>query len=192
MTEIQSALATWAQELASQYSASLRESAAGEPEFSVDCQTNSQAAHSLLCDLQKRGYIHLADLTAYDETAKPARFHVVYELISLKEKKRCSVIAIVKNEKPSIVTVADLWKGANWLEREVYDMYGIQFEGHPDPRRILLPPSFVGYPLRKDFVVDYRQDYEKSNIEEGSFDPFGSTIVKAILKTPHPTAGENT
>lgn len=192
MTTINTTLATWAQELATQFAASLRESAAGEPEFTIDCQINSQAAHSLLSDLQNRGYVHLADLTAYDETAKAARFHVVYELISFKEKKRCSVVAVLKNEKPTVVTVTDLWKGANWLEREVYDMYGISFEGHPDLRRILLPPSFVGFPLRKDFIVDYRQDYEKSNLEEGTFDPFGSTIVKPTLKTTLPSAGENT
>lgn len=191
MSEMNMTLATWAQELATQHAASLRESAVGEPEFTVDCQSNKKAAHALLSELQNRGYVHLADLTAYDETAKAARFHVIYELISLKEKKRCAVIAVLQNENPTVVTITDLWKGANWLEREVYDMYGISFEGHPDQRRILLPPSFKGFPLRKDFIVDYRQDYEKSNLEEG-FDPFGATIVKPTPKITNPSAGENT
>ena len=80
-------LATWAQEVATQYGASLRESAPNEPEFTLDCRTNSEAAHKLLGDLQNRGYVHLADLTGYDEYPKSPRYHVVYELISLKKKK---------------------------------------------------------------------------------------------------------
>lgn len=174
--------AAWAQDVATQYNARLRESAPGEAEFTIDCQTNTQAAHKLLSDLQNRGYVHLADLTAYDEFPKSPRYHVVYELISLKDKKRCAVIAVVTDENPTILTVTDLWKGADWLERETFDMYGIRFEKHPDHRRILLPPSFVGFPLRKDFVVDYRQDYAKVNGEEGLFDPFGATVVKPTPK----------
>ncbi|MEZ4813636.1 MAG: NADH-quinone oxidoreductase subunit C [Bdellovibrionota bacterium] len=188
MTELNMTLASWAQEVAAEFKTSLRESAPGEPEFTVDCQGDLQAAHALLGELQNRGYVHLADLTGYDEFPKSPRYHVLYELISLKEKKRCAVVAIVSDEKPRIQTVVDLWKGANWLERETYDMLGICFEGHPDHRRILLPPSFIGYPLRKDFVVDYRQDFEKSNLEE-AFDPFGSTIVRPTIKE---TPGEHT
>jgi NADH-quinone oxidoreductase subunit C len=167
------ARAPWIEQIISKFSARYRESAPGEPEFTVDHLT----AHKLLSDLQNQGYVHLADLSAYDEFPKTPRFHVFYELISLKEKKRCAVIATLDNDNPEIVTVTDLWKGANWLERETYDMYGIIFDGHPDLRRILLPPSFKGWPLRKDFVVDYRQNYEKTTLE-GVFDPFGPTIVK--------------
>ena len=177
-------LATWAQELATQFSASLRESALGEPEFKIDCQSANHKAHELLGELQNRGYVHLADLTGYDEHPKSPRFHVVYELISLKDKKRCSVIAIVSDSNPRVLSVTDMWKGADWLERETFDMLGITFEKHPDPRRILLPPSFVGHPLRKDFIVDYRQDYSKSRVgdsEGGVFDPFGASIVKPTL-----------
>lgn len=189
-TNVTITLASWAQEVATQFACSLRESAPGEAEFKIDCRNDSSAAHKLLGELHNRGYVHLADLTGYDEHPATPRFHVVYELISLKEKKRCAVIAVVGDEKPSVLTVTDVWKGADWLERETFDMLGISFEKHPDHRRILLPPSFVGHPLRKDFVVDYRQDYSKTNqetSENGIFDPFGASIVKPSLP-----AGENT
>jgi len=83
---------------------------------------------------------------------------------------------------PSIATVSDLWLGANWLERETYDLLGIQFQGHPDQRRILLPPSFHGHPLRKDFVVDYRQKFPEAVGENETFDPFGNNIVNVPTK----------
>ena len=145
-----------------------------EPEFTVSVKEFK----TLLADLRARGFVHLADLTAYDEHPQKPRFQVVYELISLKEKSRCAIIVPLEMDDPKIETVTDLWAGANWLEREVYDMYGIVFENHPDMRRILLPNSFKGYPLRKDFVVDYRQEFDKSLAEEGLFDPFGNTLVR--------------
>ncbi len=159
------------------YLLSFRESAPGEPEYTVKAEAILEVLSKLKAE-SGGGFEHLADLTAYD--AKPAqpRYHVVYELISMVQKKRCAVIAPLKDDKPTIATATQLWSGANWLEREVYDMYGISFEGHPDLRRILLPPSFQGYPLRKDFVVDYRQNFPKVESDSGIFDPFGNTIVK--------------
>jgi NADH-quinone oxidoreductase subunit C len=91
--------------------------------------------------------------------------------------KRCRVVVFAKDDSsPRLTSVIDLWPGANWLERETYDMFGIIFEGHPDLRRILLPPSFNGFPLRKDFVVDYRQDFSNDK-NESIFDPFGNTVL---------------
>jgi NADH-quinone oxidoreductase subunit C len=122
---------------------------------------------------------HLADLTAYDEHPKSPRFFVVYELISMQLKLRARVIAVCSDSvNPAIDTVSDIWGGANWLEREVFDMFGIHFKGHPDLRRILLPESFLGNPLRKDFMVDYRQTFPHSNALETAFDPFGNTVVQ--------------
>lgn len=161
-------------ELKSKYNLVVRESAPSEPEL----KANVQNFKELLKDLQSRGYVHMADLTAYDESPASPRFHVVYQLISLQSKKRCSVVVPVADLDPKISTVTDMWKGADWLEREVYDMYGIVFEGHADMRRILLPHSFKGHPLRKDFLVDYRQEFEKKVVDEGMFDPFGTTVVR--------------
>ncbi len=123
---------------------------------------------------------HLADLTAYDELPKTPRFYVVYELISMGLKLRARVIAQCKDDQsPELESIVDLWPGANWLEREVYDMFGIHFKGHPDLRRMLMPQHFVGYPLRKDFIVDYRQTFPDTGASETAFDPFGNTVVAA-------------
>jgi NADH:ubiquinone oxidoreductase subunit C len=91
------------------------------------------------------------------------------------------VVRIPNNESPQLRSISnDLWKGANWLEREVFDMYGIDFLGHQDLRRILLPSSFKGYPLRKEFVADYRQKFPEIVDEEAVFDPFGNTIIDKV------------
>jgi NADH/F420H2 dehydrogenase subunit C len=124
---------------------------------------------------------HLADLSAYDEGAKTPRFHVFYELISMTLKKRLRVVTpLESDESPRCPSATGLWKGANWLEREVFDMYGIEFDKHPDQRRILLPPSFQGHPLRKDFDVFYRQQFVQESDGDDVFDPFGNTEVKSV------------
>ncbi len=99
----------------------------------------------------------LVDVTAVDWYPKVPRFEVVYSLYSLNSKERLRVkVPVGEGEK--IRSVTQLWKGAGWLEREVYDMFGIEFEGHPDLRRILLWDDFPGHPLRKDFPL--RADVE--------------------------------
>jgi len=124
---------------------------------------------------------HLADLSAYDEGAQSPRFNVFYELISMVGKTRFRVVTpLESDEAPRAMTVTSLWKGANWLEREVYDMLGIEFDQHPDMRRILLPTSFQGHPLRKDFDVFYRQEFTQESDGSDVFDPFGNTEVKSV------------
>jgi NADH-quinone oxidoreductase subunit C len=159
-----------------------RESAPGELEFTI-AKDHSVEALRQLKTLVDGAFDHLADLTAYD--AKPAnkpRYHVVYELISMLRKQRCSVIVPADADKadaePSVRSIVSLWPGANWLEREVFDLLGIQFEGHPDHRRILLPEAFKGHPLRKDFIVDLRQSFPEAASDEGIFDPFGNTLIR--------------
>lgn len=171
---------SWAEGIKSRFAGSLlgaRESAPGELEFTV-APSAVRSFVEALKNLEGGGFDHLADLTAYDRHPQTPRFHVVYELISMLRKKRCSVISPLGDDAPAVESVTSLWPGANWLEREVYDMYGIRFDGHPDMRRILLPEAFRGYPLRKDFTVDYRQKFPESRAGQGGFDPFGSTIVK--------------
>ncbi len=96
----------------------------------------------------------LTDVTAVHYPDRKA-FEVVYQLYSIPENRRLRVKAELPEEQP-IYTVCDIWTTANWLEREVYDMFGICFEGHPDLRRILLPEGWVGFPLRKEYPVEYR------------------------------------
>ncbi len=99
----------------------------------------------------------LMDVTAVDYLGRQPRFEVVYHLYSLLYRHRLRVKIRVPEEDPWVFSLTGLWKAANWLEREVWDMFGIRFEGHPDLRRILMYESFQGYPLRKDYPVAKRQ-----------------------------------
>lgn len=155
----------------------VRESAPGETEFTIDA-AHAVEALKFLKSSDGGGFDHLSDLTAYDVRPSTPRYNVVYELLSMGLRTRCAVIVPAGSDTdPTVDSVTALWAGANWLEREVYDMYGIRFTGHPDMRRILLPASFQGYPLRRDFTLDYRQKFADAQLEEGHFDPFGSTLI---------------
>ena len=100
----------------------------------------------------------LMDLTAVDFLGvKEPRFEVVYHLYSLTKNHRLRLKIEVDEENPKVPSVLSVWKSANWMEREVWDLYGISFEGHPDLRRILLYPEFEGHPLRKDYPMEKRQ-----------------------------------
>lgn len=111
----------------------------------------------------------LADLTALDYPARPARFELVYILYSFSRNERLRVKCATSlgGRPPSI---ASLFPAANWLEREVFDMFGIEFSGHPDLRRILLPEEWTGFPLRRDesiLAMDNRWVKENLGIESG-------------------------
>lgn len=88
-----------------------------------------------------------------DETSHPSRFAVVYHLLSTQHNHRLRVKTFVDEAQPFVSSVHDIWKGANWFEREAYDLFGILFEGHPDLRRILTDYGFIGHPFRKDFPL---------------------------------------
>lgn len=95
----------------------------------------------------------LMDLTAVDGSALgwESRFEVVYHFYSLAQNHRLRLKVRVGEKDAHVPSLVELWPIANWLEREVWDMFGISFEGHPDLRRILMYPEFVGHPLRKDY-----------------------------------------
>ena len=102
------------------------------------------------------GFDLLADITAVDYLHYPDakdRFGVVYVLTNTKSGERVIVKTFVNEPELSVPSAYPLWKGANWMEREVFDMYGIVFDGHPDLRRILMPDEFVSFPLRKDYPL---------------------------------------
>jgi NADH-quinone oxidoreductase subunit C len=97
---------------------------------------------------------YLVDLCGVDYLGKKnMRFEVVYHLYSMKHRHAVRLKAEVPDGDPSIDSVMPVWTGANWHERECYDMFGIIFNGHPDLRRILLPEDWEGYPLRKDYPL---------------------------------------
>ena len=105
----------------------------------------------------EHSYDMLVDVTAVDHRARQGVFHVVYQLASLRYNRRLMVKVVVPGDDPVIASVTALWRSADWAEREVWDMFGIRFEAHPDLRRILLYEEFEGHPLRKDYPVDKRQ-----------------------------------
>jgi NADH-quinone oxidoreductase subunit C len=102
------------------------------------------------------GFDMLAELTAVDYLRYPEardRFGVIYCLLNTETGARLFVKTYLNEPELTLPSVYPLWKGADWLEREVYDMYGIEFEGHPDLRRILMPEEFTAFPLRKDYPL---------------------------------------
>ena len=108
---------------------------------------------TVLSALKDDGFNFLADLTAIDNLTLGGfdRFAVSYHLLSHKTAERVTVKAYISEEKPSLPSVESLWKTADWQEREVFDLYGIKFEGHPNLIRIMNPDDYDGYPLRKDY-----------------------------------------
>jgi NADH-quinone oxidoreductase subunit C len=110
----------------------------------------------LKCLKEEAGFDMLFELTAADFLKYPDakdRYGVVYGLANTTTGERLYVRTFVNDPDPTLPSVFSLWKSADWLEREVYDMYGIIFDGHPDLRRILMPEEFTSYPLRKDYPL---------------------------------------
>jgi len=99
----------------------------------------------------------LSDLTALD-WPKEEKIQVVYHFFSYSRNHQIVLKVDLPRDNPKIATVESVWKVANWLEREVYDLFGVIFEGHSDLRRIMLPEDWVGYPLRKDYVEQEEYD----------------------------------
>ena len=118
----------------------------------------------------KLDFNFLTDITAVDYLGKrEPRFELVYQVYSMRAKHRLRVKVPVPAEDPEVDSLIPLWKGANWLEREVWDMFGIRFRGHPDLKRILLYEEFRGHPLRKDYPVNQRQPLIPERALTGTF-----------------------
>jgi NADH-quinone oxidoreductase subunit C len=121
------------------------------------------------------GFVQFIDLTAVDylryPVAQPERYAVVYTLCSPALGVKVQVKAFVAEASPKISSVTDLFLGAGWTEREVWDLYGIEFTGHPDLKRILMPDDYDGYPLRKDYPLRGRG-------ERGNFPVYHATETK--------------
>jgi NADH-quinone oxidoreductase subunit C len=98
-------------------------------------------------------FVRLSTVTAVDWYPEEPRFEVVYHLHSLERNERLRLKCRLTGENPEIDSVTAIWRGANWYERETFDLFGIRFRNHPDLRRIMLPEDWEGYPLRKDYPV---------------------------------------
>jgi NADH-quinone oxidoreductase subunit C len=110
----------------------------------------------LQCLKEDCGFDMLAELSAADYLHYPNatdRYGVWYVLLNTNDGQRLVVKTFTNDPEPALPSAYSLWRGADWMEREVYDMYGVVFEGHPDLRRILMPDEFTAYPMRKDYPV---------------------------------------
>jgi len=103
--------------------------------------------------LHAAGFDHCSDVTASDWPQRPQRFDVVYALYSVRDRQRVR-LKVRAGEGEPVSSVTGIWPSANWLEREVYDLFGVAFVGHPDLRRILMPEDWQGHPQRKDYPLE--------------------------------------
>jgi NADH-quinone oxidoreductase subunit C len=119
-----------------------------ESSYEVLRMLKEQLGFDLLVDLTCVDYLHYRGATD--------RFGLVYLLANTETSERLTVRVFVNDPEPMVPSVVGLWEGANWLEREVWDLFGIRFSGHPDLRRIVLPEQFTAHPLRKDYPLQGR------------------------------------
>ena len=123
----------------------------------------------------------LAELTAVDFQPRTPRFEVVYTLVSLELRERLRVKVALEDEAAHVPTMSGIWASANWLEREVWDLFGIVFDEHPDPRRLLMPEDWEGYPLRKDYPVQIRMAARTTEPIQVSEDEFRANLERDRL-----------
>ncbi|HUH97927.1 MAG TPA: NADH-quinone oxidoreductase subunit C [Anaerolineales bacterium] len=126
-----------------------------------------QVADALTFLRDEHQFSLLSAMTAVDywPQEKP-RFHVIYQLTSLTQNLSIQLRVPVNGDQPRAPTVTHVFAAANWREREIFDMFGIEFEGHPDLRRILMPDDWNGHPLRKDYPLGYEEPQFTFNFEE--------------------------
>jgi NADH-quinone oxidoreductase subunit C len=106
-----------------------------------------------LRDTPEAGFDFCSDVTASDWPTRPQRFDVIYCLFSTRHRRRVRLKVRAAESEP-VPSVSGIWPAANWLEREVYDLFGVNFTGHPNRKRILMPDDWQGYPQRKDYPLE--------------------------------------
>jgi len=125
----------------------------GETTVVVPANQLLQTAEFLASEPSLR-FTFLEDLTAVDRFPLEPRFELNYQLLSIENALRLRVKVKLPGADPAVQTVTSVWPTANWQEREVFDLFGVRFQGHPDLRRILMPEGWEGNPLRKDYPVE--------------------------------------
>jgi NADH-quinone oxidoreductase subunit C len=120
---------------------------------------------TLLRDEQNFELLSVLNAVDYFPQQTP-RFHVVYQLTSISKNLSLQIRVPVNGDNPKVPTATGVYSVANWRERELLDMFGIEFEGHPDPRRILTPEGMEGHPLRRDFPLGYEEPQFTFNFDE--------------------------
>jgi NADH-quinone oxidoreductase subunit C len=112
------------------------------------------------------GFDMLVDETAVDYFDADPRFHVVYHLLRMKDQAMLVLRVPLSGNAPSLPTIESIYLNANWYEREVWDLFGIRYEGHSDPRRIMMPEDWEGHPLRKDYPLGYEEVQFTFNVSD--------------------------
>ena len=123
----------------------------------------------------------LSELTAVDYWPREPRFELIYIMVSIEHSRRVRLKVRLPGDDPHVATASGLWPAANWLEREVWDMFGIAFDGHPDPRRLLMPEDWEGYPARKDYPVQIQMKPTSSSALQVTAEEFKANLMKDRL-----------
>ena len=113
-----------------------------------------ESIRTVAATVQAAGYNAFEDMTAVDWFPSEPRFQLSYHILSHKYKERIRLRTMVTGTEPAVESITPVWPGANYYEREVFDLFGVRFEGHPNLRRIMMPEDWVGHPLRKDYPVE--------------------------------------
>jgi NADH-quinone oxidoreductase subunit C len=129
-----------------------------------------------LRDAPDLAFTFLAELTAVDFWPREPRFELIYILVAFASRSRLRMKVRLGADDASVSTVSGIWPAANWLEREVWDLFGIEFDGHPDPRRLLMPEDWEGYPLRKDYPVQIQMTPRSSEALQVTAEEFRATV----------------
>src|SRR5712691_10702905 len=171
--------------------ASLEQAVTGaefEPVASLDLQTTFYVSRDRVVEvaraLRERSdlrFAFLAELTAVDFWPREPRFELVYVLVSLEYRLRLRMKVRLAGADAHVGTVSGVWPAANWLEREVWDLFGVVFDGHPDPRRLLMPEDWEGYPLRKDFPVQITMTPRTTEALQVTEEEFRANVTKDRL-----------
>src|SRR5438093_8588609 len=152
---------------------------------SVDLQPTVYASRDALPALMRAlrdraelAFALLAELTAVDYWPREPRFEVVYVVVSIAHRRRLRLKVRLHGDDPHVATASEVWPAANWLEREVWDLFGIVFDSHPDPRRLLMPEDWEGYPLRKDYPVQVTMTPRTTEALQVTEEEFRANLVK--------------
>ena len=135
----------------------------------------------VLRDAANLRFAFLAELTAVDVWPREPRFEVVYVLVSIEHRLRLRMKVRLHGADAHLATVSEIWPAANWLEREVWDLFGIVFDGHPDPRRLLMPEDWEGFPLRKDSPVQIRRPPHVAEALQVTEEEFAANVERDRL-----------
>jgi NADH-quinone oxidoreductase subunit C len=159
-----------------------------EPASSVDLHVTAYigrddvpAVMRALKELPEFAFGFLADLTVVDLSPREPRFELVYILVSIERRQRARLKVRLQGEDARVQTVCAVWPAANWLEREAWDLFGIVFDGHPDPRRLLMPEDWEGFPLRKDYPVQIRMVPRTAEAMQVTQEEFRANLEKDRL-----------